>query len=431
MKKTGMLLVAAVLFLAVAGWLNRPLLERRQTLRPPNQTDLRQAPPLVAFTTVALGGFRGILADVLWLRISTLQDEGRYFEITQLADWITKLEPTFTEVWSYHAWNMAYNIGLLFDNPADRWRWVENGIRMLREGGLRENPDNPRLCWELGWMYFNKIGGFADNAAGYYQFQLYQAMESVLPGGFLKEERPDAALRGQFRLEGSVMARVDHTLGPLDWRLPESQAVYWAWVGREHTKGPPDLFLERLLYQAMIGSCLRGRLVCVPERQIQVRLVRLDLFFPALHQLAEARRLFPDDDGICSANDFLMRAAIFELYAHGLDEPARNLLDRYRQEHPLAPADLASFAMAEATGGRQATAGYLGRVESLFFDAEIARLQGRRSVAERLDTLATYSFDGMASLVKKAGETLPFTMDEARDKVRQQAQAVRQAGRTP
>ena len=37
-------------------------------------------PPMVAFTTVALGGFRGILADLLWLRAGALQEDGKYFE---------------------------------------------------------------------------------------------------------------------------------------------------------------------------------------------------------------------------------------------------------------------------------------------------------------------------------------------------------------
>ena len=39
------------------------------------------APPLVAFTTVALGGFRGIIADFLWFRAMALQDEGKYFDV--------------------------------------------------------------------------------------------------------------------------------------------------------------------------------------------------------------------------------------------------------------------------------------------------------------------------------------------------------------
>lgn len=87
----------------------------------------------MAFTTVALGGFRGIIADMLWMRASELQNEGKFFELAQLADWITKLEPRFPTVWAFHAWNMAYNISVLFPDPEDRWRWVQQGIRLLRD----------------------------------------------------------------------------------------------------------------------------------------------------------------------------------------------------------------------------------------------------------------------------------------------------------
>ena len=30
------------------------------------------------------------------------------------------------------------------------------------------------------------------------------------------------------------MKRIQDNLGPFDWRLPESQAIYWAWVGLEN-----------------------------------------------------------------------------------------------------------------------------------------------------------------------------------------------------
>src|SRR5690348_8955185 len=54
------------------------------------------APPVLAFTTVALGGFRGLIANALWIRANELQQDGKFFEMVQLADWITKMEPTFT-----------------------------------------------------------------------------------------------------------------------------------------------------------------------------------------------------------------------------------------------------------------------------------------------------------------------------------------------
>ncbi|HOG50947.1 MAG TPA: hypothetical protein PKY10_10170, partial [Lentisphaeria bacterium] len=89
---------------------------------------LENAPPLVAFTSVALGGFRGLVADWLWLRSSKMQDEGNYFEMVQLADWIVKLQPRFTGSHAFLAWNMAYNISVTFTSFEDRWRWVKRGI---------------------------------------------------------------------------------------------------------------------------------------------------------------------------------------------------------------------------------------------------------------------------------------------------------------
>ena len=37
--------------------------------------EIRNAPVLVTFTTVALGSFRGLVADLLWLRAGALQEK--------------------------------------------------------------------------------------------------------------------------------------------------------------------------------------------------------------------------------------------------------------------------------------------------------------------------------------------------------------------
>ena len=64
---------------------------------------LENAPPVLAFTTVALGGFRGLISNLLWIRANDLQEEDKFFEMMQLADWITKLEPHFPQVWVFQA----------------------------------------------------------------------------------------------------------------------------------------------------------------------------------------------------------------------------------------------------------------------------------------------------------------------------------------
>ena len=101
---------------------------------------------MLAFTTVALGGFRGLISNLLWIRANDLQIDDKFFEAAQLADWITDLEPHFAQVWAFQAWNMAYNISVKFKENApgdysDRWRWVQRGIELLRDEGLRYNPD--------------------------------------------------------------------------------------------------------------------------------------------------------------------------------------------------------------------------------------------------------------------------------------------------
>ena len=72
--------------------------------------EIKNAPPMVAFTTVALGSFRGLVADLLWLRSNSLQQKGNYFEMVQLARWIVDLQPSFSGATAYLAWNMSYNI---------------------------------------------------------------------------------------------------------------------------------------------------------------------------------------------------------------------------------------------------------------------------------------------------------------------------------
>src|ERR1043166_1702517 len=112
-KKILLLALAAVLLVGVAR-IQLALNRDRKTLGLTRVEPLENAPPVLAFTTVALGGFRGLIANMLWIRASELQDDDKFFEMAQLADWITKLEPHFVHVWLVQAWNMAYNISVKF-----------------------------------------------------------------------------------------------------------------------------------------------------------------------------------------------------------------------------------------------------------------------------------------------------------------------------
>ncbi len=143
---------------------------------------LENAPPSLAFATVALGAFRGLVVDILWLRADQLKEEGKFFDAKQLAEWITLLQPRFASVWVFHAWNMAYNISVAIPSsrPQERWQWVKNGFELLRDRGIEKNPRSIVLYRELAWIFQHKIGDISDECHTYYKLQLYDAMQPLL-----------------------------------------------------------------------------------------------------------------------------------------------------------------------------------------------------------------------------------------------------------
>lgn len=141
---------------------------------------IKNAPPIVVFTTVALGSFRGLLADLMWLRAASLQEEGNYFEMVQLASWITKLQPRFSGATAYLAWNMAYNISVTCSSFEDRWRWIQEGVKLIRDEALEYNPTDPLLYKELGWIFQHKLGNVLDDANLYYKNRLAVILTQIV-----------------------------------------------------------------------------------------------------------------------------------------------------------------------------------------------------------------------------------------------------------
>jgi hypothetical protein len=155
---------------------------QRSEMRLVMNEPLENAPPSLAFATVALGAFRGLVVDILWLRADQLKEEGKFFDAKQLAEWITLLQPRFASVWDFHAWNMAYNISVAIPatRPQERWQWVKNGYELLRDKGIEKNPHNIALYQSLAWIFRHKIAGETDDCHKYYKLQLYNAIKPML-----------------------------------------------------------------------------------------------------------------------------------------------------------------------------------------------------------------------------------------------------------
>ena len=188
-----------------------------------------------------LGGFRGIIAEVVWFRADRLQDEGRYSEMAQLATILTSLEPHTPEVWAYAAWNLAYNISVMMPTAEDRWRWVEAGLKLLRDDGLRLNPASPELHREIAWLFLSKIGGTIDEASPIYRERWKREVEAAA-GDWTK-----------LKMETSLVAYVDQEYGRQDWTGPKASALYWAHHGlAQRPTGTVRAELRQVLYQTLM-----------------------------------------------------------------------------------------------------------------------------------------------------------------------------------
>ena len=255
-------LVCLVAALASAIPLEGVLRGARHRRLAPTASAAAEQPLWVQYVMIGLGGFRGIVSEALWLRAGRLQEQGRYFEQVQLADWITALDLRATDAWTFNSWNLAYNISAMMPRHADRLIWVQAGIALLRDRAIPANPTDARLYRELGWLFQNKIGDVLDPAHLDYKLALATGMAPSLgpdgaapPAGSAGEAR----LRREFRLDGARMRAVEQSIAPLDWRLPESHAIYWAAAGLPHARGFEHQALRRMIHQNLIALIEHGR----------------------------------------------------------------------------------------------------------------------------------------------------------------------------
>ena len=311
---------------------------------------------MLAFTTVALGGFRGLIANALWIRANDLQNDDKFFEAAQLADWITDLEPQFHAGLAVSGWNMAYNISVKFKDFPDRWRWVERGIELLRDEGLRYNPDDLLIHRELAWFFQHKMGQNLDDANAYYKQQWTSEMEpffgangtnfSELINPQTAEARTNAlVLREKYKMDPAFAQKVDAQYGPLDWRLPEAQAIYWGALGLQKAKEHPDkvksddlITLRRIIYQSMLQAFHHGRIINDPFARTASLEPNLDLV-PKVNDAYET--LMNEDakyrDHIGNAHRNFLKDAVYFLYENNRVADAAKWYKILGEKYPDKP----------------------------------------------------------------------------------------------
>ena len=137
------------------------------------------APPIVAIGT-AIGALRGLIVDYLWLKVTIQKEKGLLYEVMADTALITQLQPRFPDVWAFHGHNMAYNVSVMTNTPEERWAWVNAGISLVRDKGIRYNPNDLDLCKELSFWFSHKIDGVADDAHLFYKREFAREWQFLL-----------------------------------------------------------------------------------------------------------------------------------------------------------------------------------------------------------------------------------------------------------
>jgi hypothetical protein len=439
-KKILLLLLAAALLFS-SGQIQKVLNRDREQLGLTRVNALDNAPPVLAFTTVALGGFRGLIANALWIRANDLQNDDKFFEAAQLATWITDLEPSFTQVWLFQAWNMAYNISVKFKDFPDRWRWVERGIDLLRDGGLRYNPDDVLIHRELAWFFQHKMGQNLDDANSYYKQQWAAEMSPFFgPHGTNLTDLinpPNAGartnalvLRDKYKLDPVFAQKVDAQYGPFDWRLPEAHAIYWGAQGLQKAKEHPDkvkaddlITLRRIIYQSMLQAFHHGRIIDDPFAKTSSLEPNLELVSKVndAYLQAYAEETQPGmKNGILKAHRNFLKDAVYFLYGNnnmaeaakwyqllGKQYPDNTILDYDTNSYPrnLSLDDYA-VARVQSELGDTSQERTTAMVEKLIAESYYALAVGLddRSVGFRL--LARKVYDKYANKIGKMQSNL-------------------------
>ncbi len=113
----------------------------------------------------ALGGFRSLVADVLFIRAHVAWERTEWSRVLLLFRQVTTLQPHVLLFWDMAAWHMAWNASAAAFNDSQQPRlalrvkaqreYFDAGRDFL-EHGIANNPDKPQLYEALARLYRDK-----------------------------------------------------------------------------------------------------------------------------------------------------------------------------------------------------------------------------------------------------------------------------------
>ncbi len=129
----------------------------------------------------ALGGFRAIVANFLWISVTKAWEDQTWTRVRTLADFAVTLQPRVLFFWENGAWHLAWNASVSVVKYAEEGKseerkqfesrkWIDAGIDML-ERGIRANPEKHGLYMRMAELYWQRLQDY-ETSAKYYRLAL-------------------------------------------------------------------------------------------------------------------------------------------------------------------------------------------------------------------------------------------------------------------
>lgn len=151
-----------------------------------------------------LGGFRELIAGILWVRADSFFDTGNYDAILPIIRLVTLLDPKQVDVYATGMWHIGYNF-TDEESRSDR-RYLPSALALGAEGA-KQNPTTYELFFETGWIWYHKIDDNYDKAVKWMNDA--QQREDMLPA-----RRNILAMA--YQRNGEIDKALDHYFGQYD-----------------------------------------------------------------------------------------------------------------------------------------------------------------------------------------------------------------------
>jgi hypothetical protein len=128
-------------------------------------------------TIGVLSGMRSIVADFVWLQVTTEWMKNEWFRMSAYINLCTALQPRAPVFWDMGGWQLAWNASITtlqdMTQPNELRRlkasrfWVDKGLDIYLRG-IANNPTNWRLWQNTGFLYDQRLKDYR-TAAYYFQ----------------------------------------------------------------------------------------------------------------------------------------------------------------------------------------------------------------------------------------------------------------------